>query len=300
MKTKIIYISGSEIFDVADIRSAFDEVRSALGFGLDTVLFGVPVDSDDIGLEKIKKPSELKNTVVTEEIIETESEEDVSEEVVIKPAPLKKKTTKIELESETKPEPEQRYPKVSEKIIPILSVLSGKSDSENNEDEQNSNSQESIEIESVVSETVTLKDKNFIDEEEVVTTKTFTIEEMMNDDVPDVEQEETLEQLFARITPLREDTNTEEINITSMENINTDTTLEQLANEFSEKENDIISTPKIESSGKIGKLKNILPFKKAKREEPGLMGDLFGWAGIAANDEEFSIPGFFTTSASKK
>ncbi len=30
------------------------------------------------------------------------------------------------------------------------------------------------------------------------------------------------------------------------------------------------------------------------------MGDLFGWAGVAANDEDFSIPGFFTTAASKK
>ena len=37
-----------------------------------------------------------------------------------------------------------------------------------------------------------------------------------------------------------------------------------------------------------------------KREDPGIMGDLFGWAGIAANDEEFTIPGFFTNAAAKK
>jgi hypothetical protein len=37
-----------------------------------------------------------------------------------------------------------------------------------------------------------------------------------------------------------------------------------------------------------------MPFKKAKRDDGGLMGDLFGWAGIAANDDDFSIPGFFT------
>ena len=51
MKTKIIYISGSEIFDMADIRSAFEEVRGALNLDKDTVLFGVPVDADDAGLE---------------------------------------------------------------------------------------------------------------------------------------------------------------------------------------------------------------------------------------------------------
>ena len=41
MKTKIIYISGSEIFDMADIRAAFEEVRGTLGLDSDTVLFGV-------------------------------------------------------------------------------------------------------------------------------------------------------------------------------------------------------------------------------------------------------------------
>ena len=37
-----------------------------------------------------------------------------------------------------------------------------------------------------------------------------------------------------------------------------------------------------------------------KRVDTGLMGDLFGWAGIAANDEDFTIPGFFTNAAAKK
>lgn len=47
MKTKIIYISGNEVFNMADIRAAFDEVRNTLGLGADTVMFGVPVDADD-------------------------------------------------------------------------------------------------------------------------------------------------------------------------------------------------------------------------------------------------------------
>ena len=46
MKTKIIYISGNEVFEMAEIRVAFDQVRAALGLDNDTILFGVPVDSD--------------------------------------------------------------------------------------------------------------------------------------------------------------------------------------------------------------------------------------------------------------
>ena len=79
-----------------------------------------------------------------------------------------------------------------------------------------------------------------------------------------------------------------------------DATLEQLAAEFANTEDKIAAPAPTQSQGKIGKLKNILPFKKARRDDTGLMGDLFGWAGVAANDEDFAIPGFFTTAASKK
>ena len=96
------------------------------------------------------------------------------------------------------------------------------------------------------------------------------------------------------------ESNSNEINSDSAEDfdnfidVDTDATLAQLASEFVET-GDAISVPKKnESHGKIGKLKNILPFKKAKRDDSGLIGDLFGWAGIAANDDDFSIPGFFT------
>jgi hypothetical protein len=62
-----------------------------------------------------------------------------------------------------------------------------------------------------------------------------------------------------------------------------------------------IETPtKPAGRGKIGKLKNILPFKKARHDDSGLMGDLFGWAGVAANDEDFTIPGFFTNATSNQ
>ena len=46
MKTKIIYISGNEVFAMAEIRAAFDSVRATLGLDKDTILFGVPVDCD--------------------------------------------------------------------------------------------------------------------------------------------------------------------------------------------------------------------------------------------------------------
>ena len=80
----------------------------------------------------------------------------------------------------------------------------------------------------------------------------------------------------------------------------TDLTLEKLANEFAENQDKIVNTTKSSArGGKIGKLKNILPFKKVKHNESSLMGDLFGWAGVAANDEEFGIPEFFPTAAKK-
>jgi hypothetical protein len=111
------------------------------------------------------------------------------------------------------------------------------------------------------------------------------------------------------MTPLREDVTAPDMvdaspdvgdNADILSPDETDATLAQLATEFVQNEDKIPVAPKPETSGKIGKFKNILPFKKAKREDSGLMGDLFGWAGVAANDEDFSIPGFFTQAASKK
>ena len=83
------------------------------------------------------------------------------------------------------------------------------------------------------------------------------------------------------------------------EDTSVDATLEQLATEFAETQDKIASENKSSSRSKIGKLRNILPFKQSKHKDTGL-GDLFGWAGIAANDEDFSVPGFFTNAAGKK
>ena len=73
-----------------------------------------------------------------------------------------------------------------------------------------------------------------------------------------------------------------------------------MASEFAENQDKIVTPQKSQPQGKIGKLKNILPFKKAKRDDNGIMGDLFGWAGIAANDDDFTIPGFFANAAKKQ
>ena len=136
--------------------------------------------------------------------------------------------------------------------------------------------------------------------------------------MPVAEHNKTLEELLESMTPLGEDIEQDIIENTEIETeqdsqensdfsismtddmADTDATLAQLANEFAQTQDKIPDTPKSTSNGKIGKLKNILPFKKAKRDDSGLMGDLFGWAGIAANDEDFSIPGFFTGVAGQK
>jgi len=86
---------------------------------------------------------------------------------------------------------------------------------------------------------------------------------------------------------------------TTDEEENIDATLEQLATEFVQNQDKIAAENKTSSRSKIGKLRNILPFKPSKHKDQGL-GDLFGWAGLAANDEEFSVPGFFTNASSKR
>ena len=337
MKTKIIYISGSEIFEMADIRAAFDEVRNALGLEQDTILFGVPVDCDNA---LINKQSENTENVVIDNLSTIESESVEPENNLPETIVCENESQTPEIQT-TETEDKIEEPHVNatetentqEKIIPILSVLAtGEEENIQNTESLNDETEENI-----IDETdITAEDINTEDTETAnvttqinvdiisVTPDTETnhidiqkinISETINEEIPEAQNKQTLEQLLESMTPLREDVHESEpesnddelvvgpeLTISDNEYLDedTDATLAQLASEFAETEDKIITTKKSEPQGKIGKLKNILPFKKIKREDNSLMGDLFGWAGIAANDEDFSIPGFFTQHASKK
>jgi hypothetical protein len=324
MKTKIIYISGSEIFDIADIRGAFEEVRGALNLGKDTVLFGVPVDAEDAGFAT-KTEAKVEN-IPESAPIEIESEPVVTAEIVeeiteIIPTPLATEEEKIEsveapkkrgrprkeakTEEETDEEPEiivdasqdttitesedevEEVADEEEKVVPILSVLATQ-DTETTDTEP-----QDIEIIPEISDEV----PQTTEEEPVATDE---VQEEVDED------EAGLEKLLSAMTPLEEDVldedfpkqNKSEPEVDPLD-ISVDATLEQLATEFIENQDKIATETKSNSRSKIGKLRNILPFKQSKHKDQGL-GDLFGWAGIAANDEDFSVPGFFTSAASKK
>lgn len=293
MKTKVIYISGGDVHSVSDIRAAFDEVRGALGLDTDTILFGVTVDDAEA----------IETTATHEQEIITNTEP-VANIKVDAPQKKTKKTSarakpEPEIIAEPAVEPETETP--SEKVIPILSVLSGKGEPQ---PEAESESQD------IVIEKVTIQEiETPTGHAEVVSSETITISDISDDEMPVAEsdEEKTLEKLFEKIAPLREDHGMDdvvmydEVDLVDDAEIpdTTDATLAKLATEFVTTQDTIISNPRAETSGKIGKLKNILPFKKAKRDDAGLMGDLFGWAGIAANDDEFTIPGFFTTASKK-
>lgn len=344
MKTKIIYISGTEVFDMREIRAAFDEVRSALGLAKDTILFGVPVDADDAlanttAIAQNTSVSAVSTTIepditvpeaeekpvenTTEEIIPTtvkkprkRTVKEIAEpvvEVATEPA-----VTETIIESEpiiesvavaaTAEEPTEEEP-----IIPILSILASSVD----DDEQPQDSAQEqevvaesqapvVETEEIVADVIE-ETTEPIDDADAVQ---VSVGDIISNEAPVAEKEKTLEELLESMTPLREDVETpvaddtvepeQDFDVVPDMDPDTDATLAQLANEFAAAQDKIVSIEKPESQGKIGKLKNILPFKKAKRDDSSLMGDLFGWAGIAANDEDFSIPGFFTTAASKK
>ena len=254
MKKKIVYISGADSFDAAQVRAAFDEVRTTLGLDSDTVLFGVPVD-DLIALETAPTVADS---------VDVPAPEMVAEPAICPETPAP--------ESGASP------------VVPILSVLGG--------GEENTPVAETV-ISEEIAETVEI-------------TGVDDIDEMLQDDAPIASGEKTLEELLETMKPLREDVQSEPVAETNEPELkdnsldDADATLASLANEFVDVQDKVPMFKKSSERGKISKLKNILPFKKMKRDDTGIMGDLFGWAGVAANDEEFSIPGFFTNVASKK
>ena len=263
MKKKIVYISGADIFDVKDVQAAFDEVRNTLNLDSDTILFGVPVDSDC-------ESNTCVETVVPDPVA-------VAEDIEIMP--------------ETAP---QEIPQSTESadatVVPILSVLGVGTD-------EVSDSCESP-VDTAKPEINTIDAAPEPDIEQDIT-------EMLDDDLPLDSSEKTLEELLETMAPLDEDVHAEPVTMSKTEPETdsvdeTDATLENLASEFATAQIKMPTAKKGSERGRIGKLKNILPFKKMKRDDTGLMGDLFGWAGVAANDEDFTIPGFFTNAVGNK
>ena len=301
MKTKIIYISGGELFEMAQIRAAFEEVKSTLGLDKDTVLFGVPVDCDT-AIKDVTDNTQPTVNVIPEPVAEIIPDATEIPEIPEIPQILQEVSAEIATEDASEIATEDAP------VVPILSVLA--TNDEEIQPESVAEQDDITEISDVTEPVVDIVEP-VVEEipvaEEVteipVVSEVVSVDDIADDDTPDMPMEKTLEQLLESMTPLREDITPKE-DIADSENVfedttvldasDTDATLAQLASEFALTEDKIAPAPRAETSGKIGKLKNILPFKKAKREDNSLMGDLFGWAGIAANDEDFSIPGFFT------
>jgi hypothetical protein len=116
MKTKIIYISGTEVFDMREIRAAFDEVRSALGLAKDTILFGVPVDADD-ALSNTNTVAENTSisAVATETVLDDTAHKNITTEepiIVDEIAPAPEKKSKKRATKEIKNEVAEVVPEV--------------------------------------------------------------------------------------------------------------------------------------------------------------------------------------------
>ena len=306
MKKKIVYISGADVFDVNDVRAAFEEVRNALKLGTDTILFGVPVDED---AEEVFVPKEtapiIENSTKVEPLVENESVDEKKQEigmteddanmaeVIAEPIvePIVEETQIVEVVDNAPADTGQ------ESVVPILSVLASKEENEIEDVPQEPKPEPVKETKTKTKKTRAKKVAT-----EPVEPQPDNIEEdmsdILNDKMPEEPTEKTLEQLLETMEPLREDvtgfhekSHVDDMPITTSEEI--DATLEKLAGEFAENQDNMPTNKKGSERGKIGKLKSILPFKKMKRDDSGLMGDLFGWAGIAANDDDFTMPGFF-------
>ena len=336
MKTKIIYISGSEVFDMADIRAAFDEVRAALALDKQTILFGVPVDNDDAfaTTNKTNDITEDSSKYIFDDTQDTTPSPDAS---VPQEPEIPETVTEPEPVPEEKPveKPKRATRRTTAKVVPITSAKSDVADTASDNTEKPEipilsvlgakTNDDIVNIQPDVAEPIDTPinitpvepaahqdntSRNGITDSDA---QPVSINDMLADESePVTGGEKTLEELLESMTPLGEDEKEDvqpiaspEIDITpepvpSEKNENdTDATLELLAAEFAESEDKIVAPTKTETRGKIGKLKNILPFKKAKRDDSGIMGDLFGWAGVA-NDEDFTIPGFFANASSKK
>lgn len=329
MKKKIVYISGAESFNIEDVRAAFDEVRSTLKLDSDTLLFGVPVE--EFVSDAVSVSANMSDSVTDTPNLTTVDEKLVDEEVVnntefVPETPKKqRKNTKKEkvIDLDKAPKETVEPMETVQGAVPILSVLAPNMSERESEPEQNSEETDDFmtedddviemddvdelpqdvqesELQEVEIKAVETSDDDIPEMECDEDIEQEDVADMINDEMPADDTEKTLETLLETMEPLREDVQPEIKSVEFDADNQSDTTLESLASEFVENQDNFLPQKKNNQRSKIGKLKNILPFKKMKREDPGIMGDLFGWAGIAANDEDFAMPGFFTGVASKK
>ena len=351
MKTKIIYISGGEIFNMSDVRSAFETVRHELGLGMDTVLFGVPVDAEDALGGKFEA-TQMTNTDTNAPRHDDDaqnndalSDVDIAPVVPVvqeeKPKRTKKKSTTKSLKSDAIPdtvavvaESDEKAPNADKNngdaVIPILSILANDAAKDATETSDvldktdvDINIDMDIPVDVTPDDDVYFQDENVADDtiDDVNVSDTSATHTEVSFDAADIDDEiqtiapqtttildsddddNQLEKLLQSVQSLHEDEKIIEDKVSDKNNADfdeTDATLEKLANEFAENQDKIVNTTKSSTrGGRIGKLKNILPFKKVKHNDSGLMGDLFGWAGVAANDDDFAIPEFFPTAAKK-
>jgi hypothetical protein len=279
MKTKIIYISGNEVFEMSEIRAAFDSVRATLGLDNDTILFGVPVDADNaLSNVDIATPSTepIVETVVmpaAEPVVESITEPVI--EPVIEPVVDVQSLTAVD------PEPispdEDIAPQESEPVIPILSVLSAQETSiepeikavaepvaeaivETVAEPVVESVEAAVEPATEIVETAIISDINVNAElsapvnEDDATVETITIGDMITDDAPVPQMEKTLEDLLETMAPLREDVLPEpapEISTDIFDGDDTDATLAQLATEFADTQDKIPATPRATATAKL-------------------------------------------------
>lgn len=346
MKTKIIYISGGEIFNMSDVRNAFETVRRELGLGMDTVLFGVPVDAEDaLGGKFEATQTTNTDTNAPRHDDDTQNNDALSDVDIAQVAPVvqeekpkrtKKKSTTKSLKSDAIPdtvavvaESDENAPNADKNngdaVIPILSILANDAAKDATETSDVLDKTDvDINIDMDIPVDVTPDDDVYFQDENVADDTIDNTNETRTDisfDAADIDDEiqtiapqtttildsddddNQLEKLLQSVQSLHEDEKIIEDKVSDKNNTDfdeTDATLEKLANEFAENQDKIVNTTKSSArGGRIGKLKNILPFKKVKHNDSGLMGDLFGWAGVAANDDDFAIPEFFPTAAKK-
>ena len=342
MKTKIIYISGGEIFNMSDVRNAFETVRHELGLGMDTVLFGVPVDAEDALGGKFESAQlenadtdAMRHAVENHDVLpDVDSVAPIVEESKTKRTRKKSvaKTVKtddtpdtvavvVESDKNTQTADENS----GDTVVPILSILANDATKDANEtSEILKKTDVDINIDMDIPVDVTSDDDVYFQDENIADVSIDNTNETRTDisfDAADIDDEiqtiapqtttildsddddNQLEKLLQSVQSLHEDEKIIEektVNKTNDDLNETDIALEKLANEFAENQDKIVNTTKSSArGGRIGKLKNILPFKKVKHNDSGLMGDLFGWAGVAANDDDFAIPEFFPTAAKK-